>query len=88
MGEPQHYVTSTGKVLTDADFEVLATEAEQQGAPPDQEPTLPSIWVAELLKDDGSVAARIVLTERADAEQALAAHWRIVRYVRADRALH
>jgi hypothetical protein len=76
--------TKTGRVLSDADFDRLADEAERGYDVSGHEPTLPTIWVAELLTPGGNVIQRVVLTNRDDAERALAASWRIVRYVRAD----
>lgn len=71
--------------MTEHDFEALADEAER-GYEIDQDPTLPEVWAAELMDSEGHVVARMLLVDREMADQALAAHWRIVRYVRADLA--
>jgi hypothetical protein len=71
-------------------IEALADEAERGYDVSGQPPTLPDVWVAELICPEGpgagSVVARVLLTTREDADLALAGHWRVVRYVRADRA--
>lgn len=79
----------TGGDWPDLDFEKLADEAVQGYDISWHEPTKPHLWLAELLSEDtGQVVGRTLLFSRADAEMALKAHWRIVRYVRADLALH
>lgn len=78
------FTTKSGRVLGDEDFEALADEAERGYDLADADPVLPTLWIAELLSEAGHVRARIVLTNRKDAEDALSARWRVARYVRAD----
>lgn len=82
----EEFVTRTGHALTEPDPEALADEAECGYDLSGQPPTLAGLWIAELISTSGEVKARLVLTSRSDAEEALSARWRVVRYVRADLA--